>query len=418
MLLLGVVVSAILWLTIHAQSQPDYYQILGLKRTASAKEIKSAYRKLALQYHPDKNPDTEDLFVQVGEAYAVLSDDEKRSVYDKYGIQGLESLERGVHPDEAGFGGFQQGGGFQHGGGSNFHFHSSGGRRQTFGGPDFDPFQMFEEMFAEQMRGGGHQQPPRDLFPKGTSQVSKLGSPKFPNRSSKHLWILMFYRNDSRECTQMAPVLEKLATSQTTFKVGAIDCGKNTQEASFCASKGITTQTIPRYALVVDGELTFYDEQESSTRPAAKDLKDFASDHLPTTLVQNINHVSQIAERLGTPIRKKVQYEAAILLLTDKYETSALYTSLAYYYRKSLILGESRAKNLALAKEFSVKNYPTLLALVPKGQGDNNYSDELDVIVYRKGSFKKEDLHEWIDAVRKRLQKKKDGKKWWNDLGF
>ena len=72
---------------------PDYYQLLGLSRNADVEEIKRAYRKLALQYHPDRNQgskDAEERFKEVTEAYEVLRDSEKRSVYDRYGEQGLK----------------------------------------------------------------------------------------------------------------------------------------------------------------------------------------------------------------------------------------------------------------------------------------------------------------------------------------
>ncbi|GMR10465.1 MAG: DnaJ C-terminal domain-containing protein [Anaerolineae bacterium] len=63
----------------------DYYKILGVSRSADEKEIKSAYRQLALKYHPDKNPDSEEHFKEINEAYEVLGDAKKRSKYDRLG---------------------------------------------------------------------------------------------------------------------------------------------------------------------------------------------------------------------------------------------------------------------------------------------------------------------------------------------
>ncbi len=70
----------------------DYYEILGVPRNASKEEIKAAYRRLAMQYHPDRNksPDAAEKFKEISEAYAVLSDDEKRRQYDMFGHAGLE----------------------------------------------------------------------------------------------------------------------------------------------------------------------------------------------------------------------------------------------------------------------------------------------------------------------------------------
>jgi len=70
----------------------DYYDILGVKKDASKSELKKAYRKLALKYHPDKNKskDAEEKFKEISEAYAVLNDDEKRRLYDQYGHSGID----------------------------------------------------------------------------------------------------------------------------------------------------------------------------------------------------------------------------------------------------------------------------------------------------------------------------------------
>lgn len=81
-----------------------YYEVLEVSRDCSGSELKKAYRKLAMKYHPDRNPDdkeAEDKFKVVNEAYQVLSDEEKRSIYDRYGKEGLEGQGMG----RGGFGG-------------------------------------------------------------------------------------------------------------------------------------------------------------------------------------------------------------------------------------------------------------------------------------------------------------------------
>ncbi|PAF49879.1 molecular chaperone DnaJ [Helicobacter sp. 12S02232-10] len=72
----------------------DYYEILEISKTSDKETIKKAYRKMALKYHPDRNPDdesAEEMFKRINEAYEVLSDDSKRQIYDRYGKQGLEN---------------------------------------------------------------------------------------------------------------------------------------------------------------------------------------------------------------------------------------------------------------------------------------------------------------------------------------
>lgn len=119
-------------------SKRDYYEILGVEKSASPDEIKKAYRKLALQYHPDKNPDNkeaEEKFKEASEAYEVLSDAEKRQTYDQFGHAGIDP--------QFGQGGFQW---------SNFsHFEDFS---DIFGGGGFGS--IFETLFGG-MGGGGAQ---------------------------------------------------------------------------------------------------------------------------------------------------------------------------------------------------------------------------------------------------------------------
>eukprot|EP00300_Choanocystis_sp_HF-7_P010787 c17154_g1_i3.p1 GENE.c17154_g1_i3~~c17154_g1_i3.p1 ORF type:complete len:370 (+),score=-31.74 c17154_g1_i3:39-1148(+) len=141
----------------------DYYKILGVDKSATDDDLKKAYRKLAMKWHPDKNPDNkaaaEKKFKEIGEAYDVLSDKNKRAIFDQYGEEGL----KGMPPEGAeGAGGFP--GGFPGGGaggfpGGAFHFSSGGpGRGGGGGGYHFsndDAANIFANLFGGRSPFGG-----------------------------------------------------------------------------------------------------------------------------------------------------------------------------------------------------------------------------------------------------------------------
>lgn len=132
----------------------DYYKLLGVNRDADEDAIKKAYRKLALKWHPDRNPnnktEAEKQFKAISEAYEVLSDKNKRAVYDQFGEEGLKN--GAPAPGAEGFGGFG-GGEARFPGGSFFHYSTSGtgGPRTSRGGSGFHPSNaddIFKQFFG------------------------------------------------------------------------------------------------------------------------------------------------------------------------------------------------------------------------------------------------------------------------------
>ena len=185
-------------------AKKDYYEILGVSKDATDDEIKKAYRKLALKYHPDRNPDdpsAEEKFKELGEAYEVLSDADKKAAYDRFGHA---AFEQGGPAAGGGYGG----GGFQ------------------------DPMDIFAQMFsgmggfADMFGGGGH------------------GGQK---RSSKRPGSDLRYDLDitleeaAKGCTKKLEI-ERLVTCKACHGTGARDGKEAFKTCPTCQGRGIITQ--------------------------------------------------------------------------------------------------------------------------------------------------------------------------------
>ena len=177
----------------------DYYEILGIGRDASDEDIKKAYRKMAVKYHPDKNPGdkvAEENFKELGHAYEVLSDPQKRAAYDQYGHAAFDPRSRG---------------GFGRGGGGGFH----------------DPFDIFRDVF-----GGGSGTIFEDLFGGGGRR-----DPSAPQRGSDLRYDLEIDFEEAAHGCEKEITVAKLETCEPCHGSGA-EAGSKRRICPTCGGRG------------------------------------------------------------------------------------------------------------------------------------------------------------------------------------
>lgn len=303
-----------------------------------------------------------------------------------------------------GFGGMGGGGGFPGGGGFKFDNMGGMGGMPTFGG----------------VGGGAGQQKQQQRSP--TPVVSKndpsglapLGKSKFPDVHATHPWLILFYSSKmfeqdstTKQYVSQAKQLSegvlkkaKNVKNNMIFKVGAVDCDGDALR--FCQSKLGKGVEVPAFATVLNGSVSAV--ADDGVLRSAKNLHDHTTGSLLKMegLVLNINSAQHMQSRLFASSPVPGHPSIAILLFTDKYETSPLYASLAYRHRQDGFVGfgESRGKNLQLGKQFSVKNYPTLVALI-------NNDDQVER--YSGASMDLESLSAWLNGLSKKYFKSQAG---------
>ncbi|GAB9472236.1 Dnaj protein [Globisporangium polare] len=252
----------------------DYYKVLGVKKDFSDRELKKAYRTLALKYHPDKVENEQDKekakekFLEVSEAYEVLSDAAKKDEYDQARLHGGGA--GGGFGGPGGFGGGQQRGGgrsseesmasftkmfeniFGHGfgGGGMGGSGGFGGGHQEF---QFDGMDGFGHGFPGGGRGGAPQQL-QALYPKD-SPVRSLSKKKFPGKDANNEWLVEFYSAQDQASHKFKDHYENIARDLSgKVKVGAVNCDKHKK---FCASMKV--KSYPTFVYVWKGKKTAYE---------------------------------------------------------------------------------------------------------------------------------------------------------------
>jgi molecular chaperone DnaJ len=189
-------------------SKRDYYEVLGVEKGVPADALKKAYRKAAVKFHPDKNPDdktAEDKFKEVGEAYEVLNDPQKRAAYDQMGHAAFDPRQRGGGRGGAG------------GGGGGFH----------------DPFEVFREVFSGGGGGGGGSIFD-ELFNAGSGGGQRSGGPQ---RGSDLRYDLEIDFNEAVMGTEREITVSKL-DSCAPCKGSGGEKGAKTERCSTCGGRG------------------------------------------------------------------------------------------------------------------------------------------------------------------------------------
>lgn len=254
----------------------EYYEILGVKRDASESELKKAYYKLSKQYHPDKNPgnkEAEEKFKEISEAYSVLSDKEKRKIYDKYGKEGLKQ---------------------------------NGMNESSFG---FDPFDLFSSFF-----GGGFgnnfsereesiKQKTKDVVVKCNVTIKDLYSGKILRRKVTRYRLCEHCKGNgtedkskAKECleckgTGMKTVMMKMGNMQTISRVECIHCsGKGIYVPKDNICKKCKGEQVTQQEKILELNV------KPGSRPGDKIVFAKESDELPDTIPGDIIFVLNLVE--------------------------------------------------------------------------------------------------------------------------
>lgn len=342
----------------------DYYKVLGIKKNADEKEIKKAFKKLTLKYHPDKNLDNkeeaEKQFMKIANAYEVLSDPEKRKIYDRHGEEGLKQGGQGQHQGNpfsaqdifSQF--FGKGGG---GGGFHFNFDMGGG------GGGFQ--QGFQHNFHQQ-----HQEKHDPLFDKSDVLELNLGNLKLLYKRNE-IWMVNFYKLSDKKSRDLKDEWITLANKlYGIIKVAAVNCD---DEEELCEE----------YDVKAYPTILYFPENTASKHEVYKGDKNYAGvSNFAVSKMQsfvrfvNSNNFNEYIE--SEPESSK------ILLFTEKKSTPPLLKALSKEFKGKVLFGEVRSSDSGLVEKYSVSKFPSLIGISSDQTQEYN------------GEYNRDKLEKWV----------------------
>ena len=365
------------FLIIFAECGEDYYKLLGVKRTASKAEIKKAFKKLSLKYHPDKNKDNpkkaKEMFIKIANAYEVLSNDEKRKIYDQYGEEGIKANEQGggsnFNFDNMGFEEiFSQffGGG---GGGAKFEFNFGGGhggkKKQSSSG--FGGFgSIFDTIFGGGgdnggfggfqggQYGGGQKKPKNGMKDQNYFKNTKVQTLKMKSLtllySRKNIWFVYFYRKGDQNYEKYVNTMIEFAEkTEGLFNAGAVNCIKD-------------EEICEEFEVAETPSIIFFSENEKDYNRYEGKV-DFNSlfNYATKRMSYYVNEITK--EKLSDFFSKKND-KYHVILFTSKESTPSLYKALSKFFINKLIFGEVHQSQKELVQLFKIKEFPTLMVML------------------------------------------------------
>jgi curved DNA-binding protein CbpA len=291
-------------------SSEDYYKLLGVDKHADDKIIKKSFKKLSLEYHPDRgNKDTQDHYMKLSLAYEVLTNPAKREVYDKFGEEGI-----------------------------------------TVGGLKYNVEEIYDNYFGVDYPGKHRWY---NLLFRGSSVVELTEMNMNSLKSRNLMWIVQFYGSRSRKSREFTGVWNNLANRLEGFaKIAAVNCDINEDTC-----REYNVKKYPVIYIFPPGE------DEAFLYTGSKDyrsINDFVLTNLPGKL-ESLTSSSFFQFLATEPDKPK------FILFCENKETWPVVKQVALTFLDQAMFGEVRSNERELVRKYNVESFPSLIVVTQKG---------------------------------------------------